>query len=77
MLQLMREGCSYTYPPLPIVRYSFVQLSELEKHRVKQLAQGFNTAEQDSNPGSRSRESESLPLSHCALQNGARAWYRA
>ena len=56
MLQLLREGCSYTYPPL---RYSFIQLSE--------LAQGFNTATQDSNPGSRSRESEALLLSHCAL----------
>ena len=31
MLQLMREGCSYTYPPLPIARYSFIQLSELEQ----------------------------------------------
>ena len=68
MLQLMREGCSYTYPPLSIVRYSFTQLSELEQYRVKKLAQGFNTAAQDSNPDSRSRESESLPLSHCALQ---------
>ena len=38
MLQLMREGCSYTYPPLPIVRYSFIQLSELEQYRVKQFA---------------------------------------
>ena len=34
---------------------------------MKKLAQGFNTAAQDSNPGSRSRESEALPLSHCAL----------
>ena len=68
MLQLMREGCSYTYPPLSIVRYSFIQVSELEQCRVKKLAQGFNTAAQDSNPGSRSRESEALPLSHCALQ---------
>ena len=33
-----------------------------EKH-----AQGFNTATQDSNPGSRSRESEAQPLSHYAL----------
>ena len=24
MLQLMREGCSYTYPPLSIARYSFL-----------------------------------------------------
>ena len=38
--------------------------------RVKTLAQGFNTAAQDSNPGSRSRESEALPLSHCALIYG-------
>ena len=68
VLQLMREGCSYTYPPLSIVRHSFMQLSELEQCRVKKLAQGFNTASQDSNPGSRSRESEALPLSHCALQ---------
>ena len=44
MLQLMREGCSYTYPPLSIARYSFIQLSELEQCRVKKLAQGFNTA---------------------------------
>ena len=34
---------------------------------MKKLAQGFNTAAQDLNPGSRSRESEALPLSHCAL----------
>ena len=52
MLQLMREGCSYTYPLLSIARYSFIQLSELEQYRVKKLAQGFNTAAQDSNPGS-------------------------
>ena len=68
MLQLMREGCSYTCPPLSIVRYSFIQLSELEQCRVKKLAQGFNTAAQDSNPGSLRRESEALPLSHCAIQ---------
>ena len=71
MLQLMREGCSYTYPPLSIVRYSFIQLSELELCRVTNIAQGFEThRNQDSNPGSRSRESEALPLSHCALQGG-------
>jgi len=69
ILQLMREGCAYTYPPLSITRYSFIQLSELEQCRVKKLAQCFNTAAQDSNPGSRSRESEDLPLSHCALQS--------
>ena len=36
---------------------------------MKKLTQGFNTAAQDSNQGSHSRESEALPLSHCALQN--------
>ena len=44
MLQLMREGCSYIYPPLSTVRYSLIQL---EQCRVKKLAQGFNTAAQD------------------------------
>ena len=53
MLQLIREGCSYTYPPLSMARYSFIQQSELEQCRVKKLAQGFNTAAQDSNPCSR------------------------
>ena len=67
MLQLMPEGCSYTYPPLSITRYSFIHLSELEQCRVKKFAQGFNTAEQDSNPGSLSRESEALSLSHCSI----------
>ena len=70
MLELMREGCSYTYPPLSIARYSFIQLSELEQCRVKKLAQGFNPAAQDFNPGSCSRKSEALPLSHCALLTG-------
>ena len=37
MLQLMREGCSYTYPPLSIVRYSYTQLSELEQCSEKNL----------------------------------------
>ena len=67
MLQLMREGCSYTYPPLSIARYSFIQLSELEQCRVKNLAHGFNTTAQDSSPGSLSWGSEVLPLSHCTL----------
>ena len=68
MLQLLREGCSNTYTPLSIARYSFIQLSELEQCRVNKLAQGFNTAAQESNPGSRNRESEALPLSHCKKQ---------
>ena len=75
MLQLMREGCSYTYPTQAIARYTFIQLSELEQYRVKNLAQGCNTAAQDSNPDSRNRESEALPLCHCALQMYATSSY--
>ena len=67
MLQLMREGCSYTYPPLSIVKYSFIQMSEPDQYRVKTVAQGFNTPEQDSNPGSCSRESDALALGHCTV----------
>ena len=44
MLQLMHEGCSYTYSPLSIARYSFIQLSVLEQCRVKKLAQSYDTA---------------------------------
>ena len=66
MLHLMREGCLYTYPPLSIASYSYIQLSELEQCRVNKLAQGFYTVAHDSNPGSRSRESGTLSLSHCS-----------
>ena len=31
----------HKYPPLPIARYSIIELSELEKCRVKELAQGL------------------------------------
>ena len=61
MLQLMHKGCSYTYQPLYIARYSFIQQSELEHCIVKKLAQGFNTRAQDSNLGSLSRESKLYP----------------
>ena len=72
MLQLMREGCSYTYPPLYIARYSSIQLSELEQCTVTKMAQRFNTATQDSNLDSLSRESGALPLTHCVLQGQLR-----
>ena len=73
MLPLMHEDCSYIYPPLSIARYSFIQLSELEQCRVKKLAQGFNTAAQDSHPGPLSLSlAEALPLIHCALQSYAK-----
>ena len=53
----------HNYPPLPVDRYSFIQLSELEQCRVKIR---FHTAAEDSNVGSLSRESEVLPQRHCA-----------
>ena len=54
----MREGCSYKKnPPLSIASCSFIQLNELEQCRVTILAQGINTAVQDSNPSSLGRES--------------------
>ena len=53
--------------PSHLISYSFIQLSELEQCRVKNLAQGFNIAAQDSNPGSISRDSEAQPLTHWAL----------
>ena len=43
---------------------------------MEKLAQGFNTAAQDSNPGSRSRESEVLSLSHRALRKTHDLIYR-
>ena len=52
---------------MSIARYSFIQLSELEQCNGNKRAQGFNTAAQAPNPGRLSRESEALPLSHCAL----------
>ena len=53
----------HNYPPLPVARYSFTQLSELEQCGVKLR---FHSAAEDSNVGSLSRESEVLPLRHCA-----------
>ena len=40
MLQLMHEGCWYTYPPLSIAKYSFIQLENLlpfltPQHRIQ------------------------------------------
>ena len=42
-------------------------LSELEQWRVKTLAQGFNTAVQDSNMGPLRQTFDALPLSHYAI----------
>ena len=52
---------------ISIVRYSFIQLNELEQCRLKTLAEDFNTTAQDLNLGSLSQESEAPPLRHCTL----------
>ena len=65
MLQLMREGCLYTYPPLSIARNSFIQLSELEQCRVKTTCLMFSHRSTGFEPGSswsRVRSSTPEPL---------------
>ena len=57
----------FTQTPSRLLWEAFIQLSELKQCKVKKLAQGFNTAAQDSNLGSRSRESKAVPLSCCTL----------
>ena len=57
---------------LSVARYSFIQLSGLEQCRVKKLAQGFNSAAQDSNPGPLSRDSDAILLSHGAHEINAK-----
>ena len=49
-------GFIHKYPPLSTARYSFKQLSELERSRVKQLAQSFTRPHK----GCLSEESEAL-----------------
>ena len=58
MLQLMREGCSFTYPPLSTARH-WMNWSNV---KLKKTCPWFNTKTQDSKPGFLSWESESL---HC------------
>ena len=41
---------------------------------MKNLAESFNTAAPNSNPGSRSREYEVLPLSHCVPHSQGNKW---
>ena len=56
--------------------YSQVLIYKAERTGAmyEKLAQGFNAAARDSNPGSHSGESESLPLSHCAAMKCLCVW---
>ena len=38
-MQQLRNDYSLTFPPLSIARYSFIQLSRLRRHEVKENAQ--------------------------------------
>ena len=37
-LQLLREDCSFTYPPLSVARYPFIQLSDLRQRGMNEIA---------------------------------------
>ena len=55
----------HMYSPLSVSRSSFIQLSELDQCKVKKFVQGF-TRKHRFKSGSFSRESDVLPMSHCA-----------
>ena len=49
MLQLLREDCSFRYPPLSVARYSFIQLSELWQCGMNDIAKGKASKRQENN----------------------------
>ena len=51
-LQLLDEEYSFTYPPLSVAMYSFIQLSELWQCGVNEIAIASIRQPEDSNPGS-------------------------
>ena len=65
----MKAACTHIHIVYSQVHIYTVKFSDLEQCRVKKLTQGFNAAAQLSNWGPLSRESEALPLSHCALEH--------
>ena len=63
-----RRYLVHIHPPLPIARYSCIQLSELEQSSVNKVTQGLNTAAHDWNTGPLSRESDDRPFSDNTVQ---------
>ena len=52
MLKLLREDHSFTYPPLSIVKYSFIQLGELNQRRMSnEVAQVSKRQQEDTKSG--------------------------
>ena len=67
MLQLRAKTKSLTFPQLSIARYSFIQLSQLERQWRERICPIFETVTKgDSNPGSFDCDSGILPLSYRA-----------
>ena len=63
MLQLLHEHNSFTYPPLSITSYSFIQLIEKSDSRqrgVNEIAKASKRQQVDENPGSLNWESDVL-----------------
>ena len=52
ILQLLHKDYSFTYPPLSVARYSFIQLSELWQRGTNETAKASKWQQEDSNPGS-------------------------
>ena len=70
MLQLRAKTKSFTFPPLSIARYSFIQLSQPKGQWRERKCPIFETvAKGDSNPGSLDCESGILPVSYRAPLN--------
>ena len=69
MQQLRATTKSLTCPPLSVARYSFIQLSQLERQWRERKCPIFETVtKRDSNPGPLDCESGILPLSYRAPQ---------
>ena len=49
MLQILREDYLFTYPPLSVARYSFIQLSELKQREVIEIAKASKWQQEDFN----------------------------
>ena len=75
MQQLHATTRSLTFPPLPIARYSFMQLCQLgHKWRERKWPTFETLAKGDSNPGSLDCESGILPLSYCSRADWSFWW---
>ena len=67
-LQDRSKGFTLYFPDRPVHSDTIsASLGRSNVERKTKHTHSFDTTAQDLNPGSRSRESEALPLSHCAL----------